>query len=361
MQTSRLALYITVAAVMFAFASPVKAMNACLTTGNWNDFDYWCNTYFSESQSTCETGQEHGEAGMPVCIWDGTDCQANPTPCELSTTSQGCSDFNTLIMGGMCTWSSIPDSQNYCPDSEEGKNLTSIMTIDYSGYGGRPVFHFTPSDAGLNACTGGHYILVDPIGQTGWGCNVVEGNPSKNEYCWNYTWPVTITDHIELVCNGIALAESTTYSTSTSECSTSTQQTSESTSSTFFGTFTNSFSIGYSSPTQSLITTSTFQDFSNLWLGSASNTIPGCYIHSMFGLFDFFKAITSGELESQSLHFTIGSSTMEMNLGSITYPPELEHTKLIFWNIFAVVGFLGICWIAFRDFTSADDNDDEDE
>jgi len=246
-----------------------------------------------------------------------------------------------------------------CPTSGNMRQYMGSLQRTYTGFDERPGFTYIANTTANNNCSNHHFQISISAGLNNPNCNTIQGNPSYTEQCWNGTWPVDESDEeLSLNCDSTELASSTHFTIGA--CS-SESESEGVTSSTYFGSLADSFSIGYSSPTQSLTGTSTFEDFSNTWLGSATGTIPGCYIHSMFGIFDFFKAITNGDLTSQSIHFSMGSSTVETNLAAITFPPEMEHIKLIFWNIFAVVGFLGICWIAFRDFTGADDGDDDEE
>ena len=93
-----------------AGGSGTSAMT-CVTTGDINALDSWCNTYMTTEVACNTVGFTSGYDGYPsptgsLCAWTGTACHAATNPCETATSDQNTCTYviQNIIYAGMCTW-----------------------------------------------------------------------------------------------------------------------------------------------------------------------------------------------------------------------------------------------------------------
>jgi len=327
MRTSRLLFYITALVVMFAFAPTAKA---------------WDDANFEEASSTMGFTAENGGT------WS-----FNPGMFSSNTIEIGANESTEGDGGGHLQASFSVDKLNECQGASgqyecAGHELIpKILTAYCTNTTGQTLSFSIPSSWSFWYGAGTFWLYgtwdsmpasAPTICHIAAGCGCQYGSSWLNSPSWTnrtaYPFLTTATPIIPT------------------------------TSSTWFGSA-GAMTMNWTEANENITATTTFTDYGNDWLGSATSTIPGCYLQSTFGFMDFFKGLTAGDMSAQTLAINYGSSTIELDMSEIEFPPEFERYKAWFWNVFEVLGFLGLCILAVTDFINGyrgkdelSDNDD---
>lgn len=121
------------------------------------------------------------------------------------------------------------------------------------------------------------------------------------------------------------------------------------------------FSInwGDSSNTQTAINniyaTSTLSDVGETFLGSATATIPGCFLYQGLQMTDLFWGLTHENLQPQSIYYHFASTTFEMSMvyDTSTIPSFAYEIRSVAFNLYYWIGFMALCWLIWQDFTNS--------
>jgi len=349
MQTLRQIFYITALVVMFAFAVPAKAATESL----YESFDEGWRCFVSTQNS----GQFDIRWAIPKSEFAGAVSSINYQTLKIATWNY------VQAQGFYLRATSTNQSVSWAP-TDDSSWINSNETFNSRTEGFQSGLSSYSSSMG-DTFSGNVLTFTFPTNTVGNGNSsgtiwlVLRGNHPGNQGDRACIRAGGTSDQIRLESydngeeNYMAPTGALNYNYSTGGGGTT-----GTTSSTWFGSG-GAMTMNWTEASENITATTTFTDYGNDWLGSATSTIPGCYLQSTFGFMDFFKGLTAGDMSAQTLTINYGSSTIELDMSEVEFPPEFERYKNWFWNVFEVLGFLGLCILAVVDFINGYKGKDE--
>lgn len=113
---------------------------------------------------------------------------------------------------------------------------------------------------------------------------------------------------------------------------------------------------------------STYGTFLEDWLGSATATIPGCYIYASGQFVDLVQGLTTGNLTPAVLTITASSSTFPIDLTNFgseettnsIFPHWVFVLKEWIWELSLMILIVGFAWHVYEDITGVKTQSNDD-